>query len=280
MNEILIILQAVDNAESLIDSGIDLAENLKKTARFVYPIETAEFGYYPPHGDPGPFPGDLTYNEALEKEKAIVFEILNEKILKKTANIFPSPKWTLDVLIGTPDTVLPDVLKNANLAFIFTDPIKSGDSNTLTYNVKAYLKSQPVPVIINSIEHPLHKIEKTVYATDIHEKDPDLIQDFLARLGKKTELTLLHVSDEKNSSEAVGSILTSDMFPEGTSELNKVSLYDEDIASGIKTHLQKHPADLLVLFKQNKSFWEKLFNRSESKKIMAETDIPVLIYHE
>jgi nucleotide-binding universal stress UspA family protein len=60
-------------------------------------------------------------------------------------------------------------------------------------------------------------------------------------------------------------------------KLQFVNLEKGDIITSINTYIDDHHADLLVMAKHNRNFFDRLFHRSLSKKMAFHTHIPLLI---
>jgi len=55
---------------------------------------------------------------------------------------------------------------------------------------------------------------------------------------------------------------------------------DENVVEGIMDYARNGNFDLIVLLKENRNFLQRLFTRSDSNKILSESDVPVMVFHE
>ena len=53
-----------------------------------------------------------------------------------------------------------------------------------------------------------------------------------------------------------------------------------NIEEGIQEYAQIDHPEMIVMLKRNHSFWERLFNRSQTKQMAFHTDTPLLVIHE
>ena len=54
----------------------------------------------------------------------------------------------------------------------------------------------------------------------------------------------------------------------------------DDLIQLLNDFALNNRADLLVMLKENKSFFERIFKSSHTKEILKTTQLPVLVYHE
>ena len=127
---------------------------------------------------------------------------------------------------------------------------------------------------------------KIIYATDYHEKDIQTLRDLINITGRLSpEITALHITD----SDAAGDKTEKPEFREnivrqtGYTKISAQSIKDEkgkDLGENIHDYATGVNADLIVLLKENKKFFERIFKSSVTKKVMKKTTLPVLVYHE
>lgn len=62
-----------------------------------------------------------------------------------------------------------------------------------------------------------------------------------------------------------------------THNFNYASEVNSNVVEGIEHYLQNNSTDMLVVFTHKRLFYERLFNRSVTKELANEIDIPVLV---
>jgi nucleotide-binding universal stress UspA family protein len=59
-----------------------------------------------------------------------------------------------------------------------------------------------------------------------------------------------------------------------------VKLGKENVMKGVDRFIKKTNADMLVLAKHNRPFFDRIFHRSLSKRMAYHTDIPLLVLNK
>lgn len=57
-------------------------------------------------------------------------------------------------------------------------------------------------------------------------------------------------------------------------------LHHNSVKGGINNYVSSNKIDMVCLFHRDLSTWKRFFERSNSKQILAHSDIPILIYHQ
>ena len=117
---------------------------------------------------------------------------------------------------------------------------------------------------------------KVVYATDF-DLDDVIILDFLQRLAGlfRSEIECLHVSTSEKETEEKKMQERFIFAPLDHIRLNIVK--DKSFEKGIDQFIEKHETDLLVMLKQRRSFFERLFTQSKTKKMALHSTVPLLV---
>jgi nucleotide-binding universal stress UspA family protein len=98
-------------------------------------------------------------------------------------------------------------------------------------------------------------------------------------------ITALHITDniefeeEVKKSGFVERLRTQTSYP----KLKVKAIYQsnhDDLIELITDFASKNTANLIVVLKENESFFERIFKPSHTKKILKNTELPVLVYHE
>lgn len=53
----------------------------------------------------------------------------------------------------------------------------------------------------------------------------------------------------------------------------------DDVHEGILQRLLENDTDLIAIYKPDRRFWERLFHNSETKKLLYDSPVPILIFH-
>ena len=87
----------------------------------------------------------------------------------------------------------------------------------------------------------------------------------------KPDIHVIHIS---KSSKQVDTIIKDKPFP----GMEFIVSGAETIEAGILHHLEKTSADLLAVYKPNRSFWERLYHSSVTRKLLVNSRIPLLVF--
>lgn len=139
-----------------------------------------------------------------------------------------------------------------------------------------------IPVFCVPLKADYQKIDHLVFASDYHDEDKKIIQELLAfTLPLKTDIEIIHVSDSGNKlalDEQKKYQKKMESFV-GQPAMNiKFIIKDDDIAHTLDRYMHQSHAEVLVLCKRERNFFEQLFSNSLTKRMSYFTDYPLLIY--
>ena len=125
-----------------------------------------------------------------------------------------------------------------------------------------------------------------VYATDYKKEDIASLNKLIKTFPHYTpNITALHITDSIDFDERIKKEGFIEMLQKQTAynQLSVKAIYQskhDDLPELINEFAIKSEADLLVLLKENKSFFKRIFNTSQTKELLKITVLPVLVYHE
>jgi hypothetical protein len=125
-----------------------------------------------------------------------------------------------------------------------------------------------------------------VYATNYNKEDISSIKKLINTFPHYSpNITALHITDNVDFEERVKKAGFVEMLQKQTNykPLWVRAIYQskkDELSNLLNEFAIKSKADLLVLLKENKSFFENIFSSSHTKDIIKKTELPVLIYHE
>lgn len=139
-----------------------------------------------------------------------------------------------------------------------------------------------IPVFCVPQKADYQKIDHVVFASDYHEEDKVVVQELLAFITPlKAALEIVHVSEidnklaldeQKEYQENMSSYMGQDTLD------IKFIIKDDDIAQTLDHYMHQSKAEVLVLCKRERNFFEQLFSNSLTKRMSYFTDYPLLIY--
>lgn len=125
-----------------------------------------------------------------------------------------------------------------------------------------------------------------IYATDYNEEDITSLKKLIKTFPHYSpNITALHITDSTDFEERVKKEGFIETLQKQTAykQLSFKVAYkskEDDLTELLNDFALKNEADLLILLKENKSFFKRIFNTSQTKELLKITVLPVLIYHE
>ena len=150
---------------------------------------------------------------------------------------------------------------------------------TTTSNVIDEVECAVLTVPADAIYHGIRRI---AYATDFNSEDVETLKEILefANLFSAT-VHVVHVSEkgaptieDQRRMEELEKHFISD---EGASKIIFELIRSDDVMDGIEKYLDSKAIDILVMFKEKESFWERMFNPSLTKQIALYGKKPLLV---
>lgn len=129
-------------------------------------------------------------------------------------------------------------------------------------------------------------VTEIIYATDYTEEDISGLKKLIALTHHlSSSITALHITDSVDFEEKVKKTGFLKMLKERTAYdklsakvLNESSTSDTaELLNDYALHIN---ADLIVVQKENKSFFEQIFKSDPAKKIIKKSILPLLVFHE
>lgn len=125
-----------------------------------------------------------------------------------------------------------------------------------------------------------------VYATDYKKEDISRLKKLINTFPHYTpNITALHITDSVAFEDEVKKAGFVEMLKKQTDydSLWVKTIYQsnhDDLTQLLNDFAIKSKADLLVMLKENKTFFDRIFDTNHTKEILKKTQLPVLIYHE
>jgi len=174
--------------------------------------------------------------------------------------------------------------KNIDLVIMGTQGASGITEKFLGSNAAAAARNLKVPVLAIPAEKPSAKVNKIVIATDLKKLNKEGLFAPVDDLAKahQAEIRFLHVrktDEETNQKE-------SEAFKAQVTEAFKgvspvfTFIFENDIEDGLSDALEKDGADMLVVIRRERGFFQSLFHSSVSQRCVNEASLPVLVLHD
>lgn len=284
MKNIYTLIHKTDNSKGIILYAALLAKDLKANLKIIYTQPAA--GYFI-GAVPSSEETEIPVQENLQKEKetakgivdAFIRDIKKEIQAENTTIEFESE-------FGSPSIVLRHKVEKGLADIIIIEDInEEGHEDKYSSNLDI-VRNVQCPVLIIEPNAKYRQLKKIIYATDYQREDISTLKLLLdLTFPFLPEIIALHIIDNVDFEEKVikagfnevikretGSDLISMKTLVNTNKLDIINILNEE-ATAIS-------ADLIVVLKENNNFLERIFKSSFTEKLISETKIPVLVFHQ
>ncbi len=283
MGKIIINIDFFDHADYLIDYGLNLARKLSKNIQLIHVVETREIGM---EASPtGHMPDAGIEQTLLASSKENADKWMHEKVRKIEEQIKGKSSIEGKVIIGIKPDVLLSESTNKKVELILTE--EEHESGLITKiagsDTKMIIDEAACPVLFIPRNYAFKDLKRMVYATDYEQADLGTLQKTI-NLFKPFHPWITAVHQTKNidfqmkiKQRGFMNIARQKL---DFNQIDFVTVNGQKDVREIIDYAQKNDCDMIIVLKQNHSFLEKLFHSSSSHKIVAKSNIPVLVYHE
>ncbi len=280
--KILQFIRSAENLEKVVANSEGFARALDMEIKLLMVLETRQPYFYPMTTTL--HTGMETYQfEELHAER----EKEAEKILKKFAEEKNKekghPRVSYEILSGATDMILIDASENKDISLILINESQEPEQGFLINTYLNTLEKTSCPILKIPEKKDFSQISKILYATDYKEEDLPTLSK-LAEIAApfKAEITTLHITDSVDLEEKMmGHGFEKTLHDRvGYDKISFAVREDENVVEGIMDYARSGNFDLIVLLKENRNFLQRLFTKSDSNKILSDSDVPVMVFHE
>lgn len=259
----------------------DFSENSMKALTFAFDVfqeDSVEFilchVYDVPRGGTSTL---FMLMEEVRKQAEIDMKELVKLIEEKYGAALPSV--STHVVQGNLEEKIKELAKtvDADLIVMGTKGASGVKEVLLGSNASAMLKSSPVPLFTIPENYSKKRLRKIILSYDgreIRNKVAKTISD-LSKL-RKLPIEVVHIRSEDESPIQNWREVDA-LFPEFSLSLKE--LYGKSFEEGLLSH-QEELDGILVLIRREKSFWDQLLNKSNTRKAVLRIDVPILTIAE
>ncbi len=192
------------------------------------------------------------------------------------------PDIEIDVEVGGPVGVINTIARRdeADLIIMGTKGEHDAVERALGSVTTGVIERVPCPVIVVPEKADYKDIVTVAYATDLREADP-------FHLWKATRilevfhpvLHIVHIDTGNGEVEEVDFSELRELFSERvpTLQIQFHNIRDTTVEKGLEDFVETYDIDLLVMFAPNHSFLERIFQRSNTRRMARKTHIPLLL---
>ena len=147
-------------------------------------------------------------------------------------------------------------------------------------NTTSVIEVSHVPVLAVPEHAEFKGFRNVVYASDLHrhEKELKILIPYIEKFG--STIHLIHIVPNGKNVEAIEAKIESVLQKFTYKNLVTLVLVDNNIDAAIDQYVEVSKADILAMFTHELSFYEKLFDRSMTRKMAFHSKIPLLAFRQ
>lgn len=217
---------------------------------------------------PSPLDEKGTYQTDFLKDKmteihAVVLRELNGQV--------PPPEWSMEEGEIVNEILKKSKKEGADLIVIGTEGMNELRKNIVGSRASEVVEHAEVDVMVIPRKIFFKPPKKLIYATDYYEEDKLAIQKITEFAGFfDSEIDIVHVTErQKLIDKTLHQVMIDELKPfVRYSKVNYLlKSFRDDLALGIENHLQTAKGDMLITLSKKRSFFERIFTDSISKKM-------------
>lgn len=211
-----------------------------------------------------------------------------QKLSSRLRKEFPESQEKIHVSIsaGYPETEIPDFskTKNASLVIMGTTGASGMKETLFGTNTASVIGKLDCPLLVVPKGANFSGIKKIVFATNFAENDAENVEAIVnfARYFD-SEVILLHISVgnlnkpfEYNSIETFCQRMKESY---GYEKIRFKMIENPNVEEGIEHFIDEEKVDLLAMTNRHRSVFQKLFDRSLTRKVALHTHVPLMVFH-
>jgi nucleotide-binding universal stress UspA family protein len=281
MKTLVFLIEEMQDVQKMIRYVALLAKELKLGVHVLHVQNPPSYGAYG-HVERVIPPEPEMFEKITNESKKEIVEFIKE-IGAELAGI-PSIEFKSE--IGDASLILKEKVENKKYDMVVLKSnskqgflLKNSAIMDIVYNV-------PCPVYIIPSEARFQTLKKIVYATDYHEEDITMLKS-LIKLTKpfEPEIIALHISNDNEFEKKLKSEGFAAIISEKTG-YNKISVKmiaeedGKDAVESLVNEAEKANVNLIVVLKQNRNFFERLFKSSFTAELVENSQLPILVFHK
>jgi nucleotide-binding universal stress UspA family protein len=235
-----------------------------------------------------PLPADEFALQAISLTQTEELEITQLNEIKDTfEKRYPSIRFEVVASLGLAVEAIENQVEKDAVDLIIMGTHGSG-------GIKEFLLGSFTAAVMENIQVPVLAIPENavfgglktmVYALDFGHYNLTTLNK-LVDFGRlfQSEITLLHFIKNKNertsSVSKIMELMNHTMQHNNYLKISTQVIQAEDVYEGIHAYMSEFKPDMMVLSMRNRSFFQKVFGRSLTKRLAYHSHIPVLAMHE
>lgn len=221
-----------------------------------------------------------TYISEIDEYTTKNFDKLKSKILNESG-----VKYTIQSSFGFINDEIQEYVANNEIDLIIlgTTGTSGLEEILIGSNAASVVAKSIVPVLVIPPGAQFNEIKQIVYSSDFNEPEfPSLSRlAYFADL-YEAEISILHVESENDKYfDIENNFFVKNKDQIALNNWKVISVEEKDgVMESINLFINEKHADLLVMAKHNRNFFDRIFHRSLSKQMAYHTKIPLLVLNK
>lgn len=224
------------------------------------------------------FPADVyqTFMAEIEETAKSNFENLEKKYLENSG-----VKYHTSTVMGFVNDEVKEFADKNDIDIIIMGTTGASGLQELLVgsNAASTVTKSHVPVLVIPPSSTYHDLKHIVYSSDYNEPEFPAVSRliYFAEL-YDAKISVLHVNNEADRFfDSANNFFVRNRQNISYEKLKMVKLPEGDVMDKINEYVVKEHADMLVMAKHNRGFFDRIFHRSLSKHMTYHTKIPLLV---
>jgi nucleotide-binding universal stress UspA family protein len=282
MNQLLVLINDINNSEPYIRYAAGFAHDLNLSVHFLYVFNPLDY----PLGIPGTTGSEVQFTqENVEREKEKSSKLLEDMLKKLDSDISVLKSVQYFVEIGLTSDIVDQYTKDKKVKMVMLEANDGGSNFSFSELNMDIIRKVECPVFVVPDNVKYHSFSHIVYATDYKEEDIDTLKKLAKIAGRyHARINSLHISDhagftEKIKSEGFDHMVSAKVGYDRINMSNLPENHHESMIDVLQKYAAGIKADMIVVLRENRNFLERIFKKSEIRRLISKSNIPVMVYH-
>jgi len=243
-----------------------------------------------PQGESLDFPGmsAAMTQTVVEGDLILIKKFIDTGVTQMLRQLKNAPLIATTVVVGTPIGQIKEIAKRDNIDLIIMGSrgtSRSRFDRMMGSIASGVVEKAPCPVMVVPEETSFKRFEKIAYASNVLNSDPYELWKALSLLEKQAaEIHLVHFNYKKQGDLNAYSELEkmSDFLEKQNADATIYvhNLPGKSLETDLNRFIEKEEIDILMMYQEEHSIWERLFIKSATKAMSIRTKVPLLVLKE
>lgn len=281
MKTLAFLIEKIDKSKESIRYAASFAKDINANlhvVHFQYPMASGSYGYM---GSGVPQDPEMLQKHA-DEVKITVDEYIRDIEAEKPG----IPFITFKSELGIASEVLEDKVAEGVYDIVMLQGQGDKDYWLQNSEIMDIVRNVPCPAYIIPPDIKYQPLKKIIYATDHNEEDITTLKS-LFKLAKPfdPEIMAIHISSDDNferklKSEGFAEIVNKKAASKNISVKMIADKVGSDAVEKLINEAEKARTDLIVVLKENRNFFERIFKSSFTAELIKKVQLPVLVFHK